>query len=72
MNKKPLSIRQLWRSKKIYWVDTYKTIIRYVSKDYADIFKPIVIGSRTGKRYFVKEENIQRFIKKFENSELSE
>jgi len=72
MNKKPLSIHQLWRSKKIYWVDTYKTIIRYVSKDYADIFKPIVIGSRTGKRYFVKEENIQRFIKKFENSELSE
>ena len=72
MNKKPLSIHQLWRSKKIYWVDTYKTIIRYVSKDYADIFKPIVIGSRTGKRYFVKEENIQRSIKKFENSELSE
>jgi len=72
MNKKPLSIHQLWRSKKIYWVDTYKTIIRYVSKDYADIFKPIVIGSRSGKRYFVKEENLKRFIKKFENSELSE
>jgi len=52
-------------------VDTYKTIIRYVSKDYTDIFKPIVIGSRTGKRYFIKEENVKRFIKKFENSELS-
>ena len=72
MNKKPLSIHQLWRSKKIYWVDTHKTIIRYVSKDYVDIFKPIIIGSRSGKRYFLKEENIKRFIKKFENNKLSE
>ena len=70
MNKKPLSIHQLWRSKKIYWVDTYKTIIRYVSKDYTDIFKPIVIGSGTGKRYFVKAENIDKFVRMFENNKL--
>ena len=70
MNKKPLSIHQIWRSKKIYWVDTYKTIIRYVSKDYTDIFKPSIIGKRTGRRYFVKEENIDKFIRMFENNKL--
>jgi len=70
MNQKLLSIHEVWKSRKIYWADTYKTVIRYVSKDYADIFKPIVKGSRSGKRYFVKEENLERFIRKFENSEL--
>ncbi len=70
MTQKLLSIHQIWRSKKIYWVDTYKTLIRYVSKDYVDIFKPIIMGSRSGRRYFVKERNIERFVRRFENNKL--
>jgi len=70
MNQKLLSIHQIWRSKKIYWIDTYKTLIRYVSKDYADVFKPIIMGSRSGTRYFVKEKNIERFVRKFEGNKL--
>jgi len=70
MSKKVFTIHQIWRSKKIYWVDTYKTILRYVSSDYIDIFQPIVKGKRTAKRYFVKEENIDKFVTKFENNKL--
>jgi len=70
MSKNLMTIRQIWKSKKIYWVGTYKTLLKYVSRDYTDIFQPIVKGSRTGKRYFVKEENIDKFVMKFENNKL--
>jgi hypothetical protein len=70
-NKKLLSVHEIWKTKKIYWVSTYKTLLKYVSKDYEDILKPIVKGSKSGKRYFVSEENLNLFIKKFENNELA-
>jgi len=70
MDKKLLSVHQIWKSKKIYWITTYKTLLKYVSKDYADIFKPIIKGRRSGKRYFVSEENLDDFIKKFEQNKL--
>ena len=65
-----MTIHQIWRSKKIYWIGTYKTLLKYVSSDYADIFQPIMTGKGTGKRYFVKEEKVDDFITKFENNEL--
>jgi len=64
------SVRQMWEGKSLYWINNYATIIRYVSKDYEYIFDPIIKGTKTGKRYFVKEENIKKFVKMFENSEL--
>lgn len=67
-----LSVHQIWKSKRIYWVTTYKTLLKYISKDYIDIFKPIVKGRRSGKRYFITEENLAEFIRKFESNELSE
>jgi hypothetical protein len=70
--KKLLSAHQIWKAKKIYWITTYKTLLKYISKDYVDIFKPIVKGSKSGKRYFVTDENLENFIKKFEKNELSE
>ena len=70
MSKKLFTIHQIWKSKKIYWVGTYKTLLRYISSDYVDIFQPIVKGSRTGKRYFVGEEKVSEFVRKFENNEL--
>ncbi len=69
--KKLLSIHQIWKEKRIYWISTYKTLLKYISKDYVEIFKPIVKGNRSGKRYFVKEENLQEFIRKFESNELA-
>jgi len=69
--KKLLSVHQIWKSKKIYWIVTYKTLLKYISKDYVDIFKPIVKGSRSGKRYFVTEENLDKFIEMFETNQLS-
>ncbi len=69
--KKLLSVHQIWKSKKIYWIVTYKTLLKYISKDYATVFKPIVKGSKSGKRYFVTEENLAEFIRQFENNELA-
>jgi hypothetical protein len=65
-----LSVREIWRSKKIYWVKSYKTLLRYVSHDYYHILKPIVKGTGSGRRYFVWETDLDNLLKKFENSEL--
>ena len=70
-NEKLYSAREIWKENKIPWVKTYKTILRYISEDYKDVFDPITKGEGTGKRYFVKEENLNRFLKKFKNNELN-
>jgi hypothetical protein len=67
---KLFTARQIWAAKRIYWVTSYKALLKYISKDYVDIFKPITTGSASGKRYYVKDENIVAFIKKFESNEL--
>ena len=74
MNKEKelLSVHEIWKTKKIYWVQTYKTLLKYVSKDYKEIFNPIVKGSKSGKRYFVSIDNLNEFVKKFESNQLSE
>jgi len=72
MNQKLLSIHQIWKSNQIYWVGSYKTVLGYVSKDYSHIFKPIVKGERSAKRYFVPQENVREFVRRFENNELSQ
>lgn len=70
-HKKLLSVHQIWKSKKIYWIVTYKTLLKYISKDYTQIFKPIVKGSKSGKRYYITENNLNEFIRKFESNELA-
>lgn len=49
---------------------TYKTVLRYVSEDYKDIFQPVIVGKGSGTRYYVKEENIIKFKEKFLNNNL--
>lgn len=66
-----LPVHQIWKENRIYWVKTYKTLLKYVSKDYTDIFKPITKGTKSGKRYFVPEENLVEFIRQFEANELA-
>jgi len=67
-----LTVHEIWKSKRIYWIVTYKTLLKYISKDYKHIFKPIIKGTKSGKRYFVKEENLNNFIEMFETNKLSE
>ena len=69
-NEELLTARKIWKNKNIYWLKTYKTLLKYISSEYVDIFKPIVKGKKTGRRYFVKKENIDKFVKMFENNEL--
>lgn len=70
-NKRLLTARQVWASKKIYWITSYKSLLKYISKDYIDTFKPIIKGTKSGKRYFVTEENVNNFVQKFEANELT-
>jgi len=70
VTKKVLTARQIWASKRIYWVTSYKALLKYISKDYVDVFNPITTGDRSGKRYYVKEENLDKFIKQFEGNML--
>lgn len=66
-----LTARQIWASRKVHWVTSYKALLKYISKDYAEIFNPIMTGTRSGKRYYVTEENLDRFVKMFEAGILS-
>jgi len=68
--KKMLSAREVWTSKKVYWVGSYKTLLRYIASDYKHILKPIVKGKDSAKRYYIQESNINELLRKFENSEL--
>jgi hypothetical protein len=68
---KLLTARQIWADKRIYWITSYKALLKYISKDYVDILQPITKGNDSGKRYYVKEENIRKFVEMFENNKLS-
>jgi len=71
-SKQLVSIHKVWKNNDIYWIKTYKTLLKYVSNDYKDIFQPIIKGKRSGKRYFLSSDKIKEFVNKFENNELAE
>ena len=70
--KKIYSARQIHEDHKIYWVKSYKTILKYMN-DYEHILKPITTGSKpsSGKRYYVSEENLKEFVKMFKKNKLT-
>jgi len=68
--KKLYSARQIHEKGIIYWVGSYKTLLRYL-RDYEHLLKPIRTGSKSGKRYYVTEENLKEFVRMFENNELA-
>lgn len=68
--RKIYSARQVHESGIIYWIKTYKTLLRYL-KDYEHILKPIRTGSNSGRRYYVSEENLKEFVRMFDNNELA-
>lgn len=68
---KKYTVHEIWKSNKIYWIKTYRILIKYVSRDYKHIFKPTMVGTKTGTRYYVSEENLNEFIRRFEANELN-
>jgi len=70
-----ISARKLWlncvgKGKPISLITAYKTLLRYVSKDYKDIFNPLVVGDKSGVRYSIKIDNIIEFIFQERHREL--
>lgn len=71
-----ISARELWiycvgKDKPINWIESYKALLKYVSKDYSHIFQPTVRGDKSGTRYYVKLDNVVDFLYKFENNKLN-
>lgn len=74
-DKKLLSMNDLYRSRKIYWIDSIPTLKRWVLRDYEgkNLLGTIVMKNEgRGHRYYIPEENVEKFIKAFENNEFSE
>jgi len=67
---KLFTVRKIWKDRRIYWVKSYKATLSYMDT-YASILKPTILGTKSGKRYYVSEENLKAFIRKFENNELN-
>lgn len=68
-----MSAREVHNRKMIYWVESYQTILKYM-RDYNKIFKPIIKSTdskKQGTRYYVKANNVIKFVRMFENNELA-
>lgn len=70
-----ISARELWlycvgNGKPINWIESYKALLKYVSKDYVAIFRPTVKGDNSGTRYYVKADDVADFLYMFENNKL--
>lgn len=72
--KKPLSMNELFKSGDLYWIDSLPTLKRWVLRDLEgnNVLKTIVMQNNgRGTRYYFIAENIPKFIKAFEQNELS-
>ncbi|GEM_PF-6991095 len=69
--KKLYSAHQIYEENKIYWIKSYKAVLKYM-RVYNHILKPMTTGENysSTKRYYVTEANLKEFVRKFENSEL--
>jgi intein/homing endonuclease len=75
-DRQTISARELWlycvgEGKPIDWIESYKALLKYVSKTYVHIFNPVVEGTNSGKRYQVKVDNVIEFLARFEANELN-
>lgn len=65
-----LSIADIYRSGKIYWAKTLTPIKCYLNA-YNHILKPVRFGKkRSGRGVYVSKENLNKFIRMYENNEL--
>jgi len=70
-----MSLHKLFKSKQIYWIDSFSTLRRWVIRDLEtnNYLETIVINREgTGKRYMVPVQNIDKFIDAFHRGELYE
>lgn len=71
-----ISGREFWLycvgdNKPVRWVKSYKTLLKYISEKYADVFKPKIKGTGSGTRYYIEVDNIVEFLYLFDNNSLT-
>lgn len=72
-----ISARELWlfcvgQGKPVNWIESYKALLKYVSKDYHAVFRPTIKGDNSGTRYYVKADDVADFLFMFENNKFSD
>jgi len=68
-----MSLFKLFKSKQIYWIDSFSTLRRWVIRDLEtnNYLGAIVINREgTGKRYMIPVKNISTFIDAFNEGKL--
>jgi len=75
--KEIISLNELYKSKKIYWIDTSLTLRKWIQRDIItnNILEAKTIesnGYQTGLRYYIPKKNVNSFIIAFEQGNLYE
>jgi ribosomal protein S8 len=60
-----ISAREVFNRNDLHWVKSYLTVLKYI-KEYKEFLKPITMGRKTGRRYFVKPSKVKKLVKMFE------
>ena len=68
------NLQEMFEQKFFPWIKSYSTFRRWIERDAQDrnILEAKIIGRDTGRRYFIKGENIIKFIAMFEDGTLHE
>jgi len=69
---KIMSLRELHLSRRIWWIDSFQTLRKWVEKDMnkKNYLKTIKVGTGRSNRYFFKSENIENYIRAFERGDF--
>ena len=56
----------------LYWIKSYPTLTKWIRQDKENwhILNATIIGTGTATRYFIRGENILRFVASFEDGSL--
>lgn len=73
MVKKLMTMQELLKSGRIYWIKSPQTLKKWVERDMArrNILKTLVVENNgRGKRYYFTSENVEKYLEAFHNGSL--
>ena len=72
-NNKLISLNKLHKSRRVYWIDSFPTLRKWVIRDLEVnnyLRTKVVDNQGTGKRYYIPIRNIDAFVNAFHNGKL--
>lgn len=67
-----ISLYKLIKSGKITWIKSYQTLRKKIEEDkeYKKILDPKTKGEKTGRRFFIPIENVDKLIKAYKDGKI--